>query len=387
MSRRAVERITLDLLAHELSISRRQSAAILRRDSWTQATRLDGAGLDLDSLERMDAASAVNEFFHLHEHGAEDYLLALSSVGEWCDLIEQSLAMTGERLTFATSGSTGTPKRCTHMIVDLLAEASGWAEYLGHVSQVIALVPAHHIFGAIFTALLPDALGPHCSVETGTEAVRSARPGTLIAGTPTHWAYLARSILAFPDGVVGVTSTAPMPTALAHRLRAQRLTKLVEVYGSSETGGVALREREDAAFRLLDGWTATANGALERRLANGARASMAPPDHLRWLDDRHFTIEGRCDGAVQIGGVNVFPDRVRDVLLAHAGVADAAIRLEGEVGRLKAFVVPAGGADPDELAAELDRWCGARLTAAERPRQWAVGRALPVNAMGKPADW
>jgi acyl-coenzyme A synthetase/AMP-(fatty) acid ligase len=63
------------------------------------------------------------------------------------------------------------------------------------------------------------------------------------------------------------------------------------------------------------------------------------------------------------------------------------VRLERDAGRLKAFVVPAGDADVDGLAAELDRWCGDKLTAVERPRRWAVGGVLPVNGMGKLEDW
>ena len=386
LSRGAVRRIVLDLLAAELARSRARSAAALGRAGWGDATRVDQAGLDLDSLERLDVASALNEFFHLHEHGTEDYLLALPGVGEWCDLIEQSLAATGTRLTFRTSGSTGEPKRRSHALADLRAEADGWAARFGDISGVIALVPSHHIYGTIFTALLPDALGREVVEAAGAEAVRAARPSALVIGTPTHWAYLARSLLVFPDEIIGVTSTAPMPSQLAHRLRGQRLARLVEVYGSSETGGVAAREHEGAAYTLLDGWSACED-RLERELADGSRSTIDPPDHLRWLDARRFVVEGRRDGAVQVGGVNVFPARVRDVLLAHAGVIDAAVRLEAGSGRLKAFVVPAGALDGDALLGELDRWCGDRLTAPERPRRFALGGALPVNAMGKSADW
>ena len=385
LSRDAVRRLVLDLLAAELARSRGRSAAALGRAGWSDATRVDQAGLDLDSLELLDAASALNEFFHLHEHGAEDYLLALPGIGDWCDLIEQSLAATGTHLTFRTSGSTGEPKRCTHALADLRAEADGWAARFADSLRVIALVPSHHIYGAIFTALLPDALGCEVIEAAGAEAVREAAPGTLVIGTPTHWAYLARSLLGFPPGLIGVTSTAPMPPQLAHRLRGQRLARLVEVYGSSETGGVAMREHEGAAYTLLGGWSAR-GGELERVLADGSLSSTAPPDHLRWLDERRFVVEGRRDGAVQVGGINVFPARVRDTLLAHAGVADAAVRLEPGTGRLKAFVVPAGARD-DAVLDELDRWCGDRLSAPERPRRIALGGALPVNAMGKPADW
>jgi long-chain acyl-CoA synthetase len=56
---------------------------------------------------------------------------------------------------------------------------------------------------------------------------------------------------------------------------------------------------------------------------------------------------GRAEGAVQVGGVNVFPDVVGRVLTAHSGVAQAAVRLmrPEEGTRLKAFVVPQPQAD------------------------------------------
>ena len=362
----------------------------LRRSAWSDVMRVDDGGLDLDSLERLDVSAALNEFFHLHEHGTEDYLLALPTIGEWCDLIEDALAATGTHLTFRTSGSTGEPKRCTHAIADLRAEAKGWASYFGNVTGIVTLVPAHHIYGTIFTALLPDCLGLDQAVEDagGADAVRRAAPGTLAVGTPTQWAYLARALPHFPAKITGVTSTAPMPPQLAYQLRGQRLARLVEVYGSSETGGVAVRQHEAAAFQLLENWSVDADRRIERMLADGSHMLFDTPDHLRWLDDRHFVVEGRRDGAVQIGGTNVFPARIRDMLLAHAGVADAAVRLEQDTGRLKAFVVPSSAnADPDGLIEELDRWCGTRLASVERPRRFAFGAALPRNAMGKLEDW
>lgn len=389
LSRDAIVRIAMDILSAELTRSRQRPAAALGRATWTEATRVDESGLDLDSLERLDVSAALNEFFHLHEYGAEDYLLAQASVGEWCDLIEQSLDATGTHLTFRTSGSTGEPKRCTHAIADLQAEAVAWTRHLNNIAGVAALVPAHHIYGAIFTALLPDTLGIGCPVVMGAGAagVRSAPPRTLVVATPTQWTYLATALLVFPLGLTGVTSTALMPSQLAHRLRGQRLERLLEIYGSSETGGVAMREHEAAAFALLEGWSVEPGRGILRTRANGSRAVLEAPDHLRWLDETHFVIEGRRDGAVQVGGVNVFPERVRDALLAHAGVSEAAVRLEQDTGRLKAFVVPVADTDQASLIPALDRWCGDRLSSVERPRQFALGVALPVNAMGKLTDW
>lgn len=387
-SRASVSRIVLDLLAEEVGRSRHRSAAALGVAGWSDATRGDADGLDLDSLERLDVAAALTEFFHLHEYGAEDYLLAMPSVGEWCDLIEQSLSATGTHLTFRTSGSTGTPKRCTHAVADLQAEAAVWADMLGEIPAIVALVPSHHIYGTLFTAMLPDRMTGDCRVERSMGgAVAAARAGSVVVGTPTLWAHLARSVLAFPPGLTGISSTAPLSAQLAHQLAGQRLSRMIEIYGSSETGGVAMRTSPVDPFMLLSGWSRGEAGGLQRLAADGSPLTVAMPDDSEWLDDRRFGLRGRRDGAVQIGGRNVFPERVRDVLLAHAGVADAAVRLEAETGRLKAFIVPQAGLAEDRLVDELDRWCGERVTDVERPRRFAIGFALPMSAMGKPADW
>ena len=388
-SRSSLLRIVLDLLADELSASRGRSALALGRSDWNEATRLADGGLDLDSLELLNASAALSEYFHLHEYGAEDMLLQLPTVGAWCDLVAQSLAATGERLTFRTSGSTGTPKRCTHAIADLTVEVEAWASLVGPVERVVSLVPAHHIYGTIWTALLPDHLAVDCvdSRSLGARIVSQAAPGTLVVGTPTMWAHVARALLDFPAGIVGISSTEPLSAQLAQQLNAQGLERLIEIYGSSETGGIGYRSDPAGAFSLLDHWRREEDGALSRASAGGIRIAQATMDDTDWLDGRRFTLSGRRDGAVQIGGHNVFPERIRRRLLEHADVTDAAVRLDPETGRLKAFVVPAVEGAEQALAERLDAWCGADLSDAERPRRIAVGAALPRNAMGKLADW
>ena len=117
---------------------------------------------------------------------------------------------------------------------------------------------------------------------------------------------------------------------------------------------------------------------------------MALPDHVTWLGLDRLIPTARRDGAVQVGGVNLYPQAVRSVLLAHAAVADAEVRLmrkeEGE--RLKAFVVPKDPAAPLEpLRRDLEEWLRNRLQSLERPRSLTFGPAIPVNAMGKKIDW
>lgn len=100
--------------------------------------------------------------------------------------------------------------------------------------------------------------------------------------------------------------------------------------------------------------------------------------------DGRVTITGRRSDLILRGGANVSPVEVEHVLLAHPGVAEAAVfgvadeRL-GE--RVAAVVVPAGDAplDVDELRAH----CGQRLAAYKIPERIDVVASLPRNAMGK----
>jgi long-chain acyl-CoA synthetase len=389
LSKHAITRLVLDILADELSLTRGRSAMELGANLWSVDTRIDGSGLALDSMERLNASSALNAFFHLHEYGAEDYLLAMPTIGEWVDLVDQSLAATGTHLTFQTSGSTGTPKSCAHAIVDLVDEAACWAEITDQPDQIVSLVPSHHIYGTIWSILLPDRLGMPCTYSRFSAAKALADAGngtTLVIGTPTLWQYLSRSMPVFPTGIIGISSTAPLPDALAEQLTAKQISRLIEVYGSSETAGIGWREKHDGAYKLLNHWTRHSDVEISRE---GNPDIVIPlMDEVEWQDSRHLSVKARRDGAVQVGGNNVFPEQVRQILLSHPDIADAAVRFEPASGRLKAFIVPANEAvESSALIDQIDAWGATRFNSAERPRQFTIGNTLPRSAMGKLSDW
>jgi long-chain acyl-CoA synthetase len=116
---------------------------------------------------------------------------------------------------------------------------------------------------------------------------------------------------------------------------------------------------------------------------------MAVLLRLKTLQRLHSP-EGRRDAAVQIGGINVYPGRVREVLRAHPAVADAAIRpmAPHEGTRLKGFIVPRDASQTHEaLRQDLSRHADMTLSVAERPRAFTFGPDLPRTSAGKPSDW
>ncbi|MES3020684.1 MAG: 4-coumarate--CoA ligase [Pseudomonadota bacterium] len=394
-ARAQLRRFVADSVAGELARMRHDRS--LSNAHWDDALSLEH-DLGVDSLELMQLAGTLAQALHLHLSGVEDYLLARRTLGQWVDIAEVGLAHDARRITFHTSGSGGAPKPCEHALEALEQEAAELARLFAGRRRLVVAVACHHLYGFLFSILLARALG------LGADAVVDARawlpgqlarrllPGDLVLGHPAFWQGVADGALRLPADVVGVSSTAPCAPALARSLAANGLGALVEVYGSSETAGVGWRADPDAPFQLFGHWSRVAAlpATLSRTLADGSTVERACPDLLDWHDARSFALGGRHDDAVQVGGVNVFPERVREVLRQHPQVSDAAVRLmrADEGNRLKAFIVPTAGVDDAaQFTAQLRPWIDRMLPAAQRPKAIATGTALPRTAAGKLCDW
>jgi long-chain acyl-CoA synthetase len=399
----SLQRFVVDLLAAELATARPGRPP--RAAPWPLALEFV-RDLGADSLELHGMGTALADALDLRGAGVDERLLARPCLADWLDAARESLGADAARIAFRTSGSSGSPKRCIHPLAALWQEVRELARLAPGRTRILSAVPSHHIYGFLFTVLLPRALGIDDVLDLRSTspavALGQARAGDLIVAYPLWWEALARLEPQFGAGVVGVSSGAPCPDALAARLDAAGL-RLLQIYGSSETAGVGWRDRPGAAFTLLPYWRRMENAPeLVRCLPDGAEAPYPLQDELAWQDDSRFLPAGRIDGAVQVGGVNVFPAYVADVLKLHPRVLDATVRMmrADEGRRLKAFVVPRpapeqgaeadGGSDAGAhavLAEELAGWVAARLSSAERPAAFTFGVRLPRQASGKPADW
>ena len=355
---------------------------------WTDDTLIGGEDAGIDSLDLLSLSAAVAEV--LPETG----ICAATSnrFGDWCDAVIPGVSCRPSHIAFRSSGSTGAPKRTTHCLGRLEQEAAAFAGLIGNRRRVLSAIPAHHAYGFIHSVLVPRHLPGlsdtlkvvelrGCAVS---HIVSTLRPGDLVLGHPVFWDAILRGTTSrLPPDIVGVTSSAPCAAETAHGVRAAGLFRLLQVYGSAETAGIGWRDDPADPYTLLPGW---------QRDDAGLRHNQQPvpaPDRLAW-DGNQFHVLGRRDGVVQVAGVNVSPEQVGLVLARHPAVAAIAVRVmrPDEGHRLKAFVVPTGTINgPEALHAELRRFAGANLSPAERPGAYSFGRALPHNAMGKPADW
>jgi long-chain acyl-CoA synthetase len=100
--------------------------------------------------------------------------------------------------------------------------------------------------------------------------------------------------------------------------------------------------------------------------------------------DGYLSILDRKKDMVIVGGYNVYPREVEEVLFAHPDVADAAVvgrpdSYRGEI--LVAHVVPRSGARPN--AEMLLAHCRERLAKYKLPAQWHFTAALPKTPANK----
>lgn len=386
----ALDRFLIDLLVSEAQFLR-PGGPVPPRTEFQRDKMLGEAGLGFDSLECMAMAAALSDALFLQESGLDDSLVVSTHLGGWHEAVLAALERLSTRVCFQSSGSTGMRQRSVHRMVDLDAEAEFFAGEVTGCRRVVVTLPCHHIYGFLFSLMLPARLNVPVLDMRGrfpTVVAAALRPGDLVIGHPGFWNELTRAVShGWARDVVGVTSGAPCPDDVAEAARHAGLSRLLQVYGSSETAGIGWRDDHSAPYRLLPFWRPSESGSL---LKVGEEKEVEVPDHLHWLGAEHFLLKGRRDAAVQVGGLNVHLEHVRNVLREHPAVADVAVRLMAlhEGGRLKAFVVPRDLSKTGEtVRQDLHAHAEKRLTIAERPRAFSFGPCLPVTAAGKPADW
>jgi long-chain acyl-CoA synthetase len=101
-------------------------------------------------------------------------------------------------------------------------------------------------------------------------------------------------------------------------------------------------------------------------------------------EDGFLTLKDRVKDVIISGGSNIYPREVEEVLLLHAGVAEASVVGHphpewGEV--VVAFIACCAGAQVSE--AQLDQLCLDNIARFKRPKRYLFVESLPKNNYGK----
>ena len=309
-------------------------------------------------------------------------------------------------LTLSTSGSTGEPKLIPKTLAQLHSELlvleQSWGGQLKH-AVVLGSVITQHIYGLLFRLLWPLCAGRYlvrqhlpfaeeiqqqslACRERGQDFVWICSPALLKRmGENLDWPALAGVKQVFSSG-------GPLP-ADAGILLQQRLGQAVtEIYGSSETGGIAWR---------CGGieWTALSQVQLQQT-SEGALQVSSPwlegnseqtSDAVELTGSGCFILKGRLDRIIKLEEKRVSLPFLEDSLQQHDWVSECRLLVQqgarASIGALVVlnaaglYALRNGGRKQlvEHLRQHLSGYCEALVL----PRRWRFIEQLPVNAQGK----
>jgi long-chain acyl-CoA synthetase len=328
-----------------------------------------------------------------------------------------------------TSGTSGRPKgvMLTHgNLCAKVRQLRGWVS-ITQGDTLLGVLPQFHSFGLSVMTLLPLMIG--CRVVYTARFVpaklirllRDHRPSVFVA-IPSMYNALLHAKDGGPEDFASVrylvSGGEPLPDAVFARFQEKYGTRINEGFGMTETAaatnwcrpeeyrphsvGRALPGIRQRIVSIETGLDLGPGQEGELRIAgpNVMHGYFKLPDetaaafdergYLRTGDmarldlDGHLFITGRLKEMLIVGGENVFPREIEEVLNRHPAVADSGVigvqdPIRGELP--VAFVELREGASAGEK--ELVGWCRQRLAGYKVPRDIYVVQKLPRNPTGK----
>lgn len=327
-----------------------------------------------------------------------------------------------------TSGTTGSPKGAMLTHENIYSNARDVAHYLGYKAddRIIATLPVFHVFAltvVVNAPLLSGAtvlLAPRFS-PTEIFALAREQKATVFAGVPTMYNFLYQLPEGNPEDFstirLAISGGSSLPVALLHNFEKKFNVRVSEGYGLSEASPVTCFNPLDRDRKAGSIGTSICNvenkvvdvngqevpvgevGELIVRGPNVMKGYYKLPEETAmairdgWLytgdlakvdEEGYFYIVDRKKDMIIVGGFNVYPREVEEVLFAHNNIIEAAVigYPDPNLGEaVHAYVVL------KEVAAtsteDLLAYCTKHMVKYKVPKVIEIMDELPKNTTGK----
>ena len=306
--------------------------------------------------------------------------------------------MDSARILLQTGGTTGQPRLWQKTAGNLLGEVAAHVRALQVEpgDHILATVTPHHIYGLLFSVLLPlasdatvERVSPFFPQEIAERIEKTS--ATILVSTPAHLRALSASLASGHQLRLVLSSGAPLSAIDAAEFFARTGLWPLEVYGSTETGGIAVRRQDvpDVAWAPLPGvdWRADGDVLCVRSAFISPDAVKDEDGFFRTADraqerpDGTFHLLGRADGVVKVGGKRVALPDIEKIIAALDQVQDVVVMaLPSETGRGQEIVALVAS---DRLASDVTRELRDKLPSPSWPRRLRCVAAIPTTAAGK----
>ncbi|WML57097.1 long-chain-fatty-acid--CoA ligase [Neobacillus sp. PS2-9] len=326
-----------------------------------------------------------------------------------------------------TSGTTGKPKGAmlSHRNMASNVESLSKLTEFTEGDRMITVLPMFHVFSMSVCINLPIACGATIVIVpkfSPAEVIKTIRreKATLFAGVPTMFSFM----LQLPETTAADFSSiracfsggASIPVELLHRFEEKYNVQIIEGYGLSETAPVTafnpLRgtrkpgsvgiDIPDVKNKVVDpDGMEVPRGEVGELIVKGPNVMMGylgmpeatfsalkdgwfyTGDLARMDEEGYIYIVDRKKDMILVGGYNVYPREVEEVLYQHPAIVEAAVIgiIDTEYGEIvKAFVV-----SNDECLTMDDilHFCQDKLAKYKLPKLVEFMKELPKNSTGK----
>ena len=303
-----------------------------------------------------------------------------------------------------TSGSTKQPVRyrkawstlaggaaVTEKILQRLGVAAG-------TCAIVGTTPHQHMYGLEATIFTGLGFG-HC-IYRGTvfypadleKAVADARRAgferIVLVTSPAHLKFLEAVILESPEICGIISATAPLSRAQATRLEARGDLPVMEIYGATETGSLAIRRTVEGEI-----WEPLAGFTLDQQpegcLASAPHLSenFLLGDAIDLLPNGTFRLLGRLGEMVSVAGKRTGLTALNEILVETAGILDGVVlhrRTEGDdLLAIVAVIDPSFGVSADDAKSAIRRQFRKHVDPIFAPKRISFVESLPRSSTGK----
>jgi acyl-coenzyme A synthetase/AMP-(fatty) acid ligase len=255
------------------------------------------------------------------------------------------------------------------------------------VRRIACSVPPQHMFGIEASVMLslvhaiPVQEGRPLLPADVQQALRGS-PGTAWVATPLHLRGLVQSGEVLSDCSVVLASTMPLTQQLARQAEDLVGAPVLEIYGSTETGVLAMRRpAREAAWEPVSG--VRVESVSDGTLAYGShfQSPARVADQIEIDTPASFRLLGRSTDMIKIGGRRASLAGLNLLLQDLPGLEDGVLYLPTTTNPTERLCLIYCGPALDR--ADVERWLRTRVDPAFLPRTFIRVDKLPRSESGK----
>jgi len=313
--------------------------------------------------------------------------------------LEAQGSLQSELLKIYTGGSTGTPQLWSKTGANIFAEAFFQARRhaVNAGDTIVATVSPYHIYGLLFSVALPlvsqaTVVGTTPSFPAEIEQSCSDAQASILVSVPAHFRTLGNRKLGLR---LAFSSAGMLAEEDGRHFSDSNTISVIEVFGSTETGGIATRDRwrgqlhfsplATVEWKIRDRRLAVKSPYISPDLDIDDQGYFLTSDRVEEQPEATFALKGRIDNITKIGGKRVDLEEIRQLMAEEKGVTDCVVLPLDEAGSREnriCALLQGTGIDIRSIQKNLAQ----SLQPYALPRGLKVVERLPIKNNGK-YDW